>query len=220
MPEFHGPEQSEALQRAVEEGAKQQKMDQEEVLALQRRMEALDKFFADRVVARYKIEVQFGKGRSTWQHFAGALSLFLSGTKLNGGGDEKLYMCPGQGCKGVIFPNERLGASVVCRTCEMVWPEAELIGEKLFRLAPPDWAHVILEHFIRLEHNADIYLKFHRTDIRHQTMMEQARKTGRGEILNQARRNRGLHIYPLKNIIKDTKHGADLYKRILTFIKA
>jgi hypothetical protein len=220
MSEFHGPEQSEELHRRIESDAERAGMSQEEILALQRKMEALDRFFSDRIVARYKIEVQFGKGRSTWQHFAGALSLFLSGTKLNGGGDEKLYMCPGEGCRGVIFPKERMGASVLCRTCEMIWPEAKLIGEKLFRLTPADWAHVILDHFIRLEHNADIYIKFHRTDIRYQTAMEQARQSGRGEILNQARRNRGLHIYPLKNIIKDTKNGADLYGRILAFIKA
>jgi len=29
-----------------------------------------------------------------------------------------------------------------------------------------------------------------------------------------------VHIYPLKNIIVDTKHGSDLYGRIRAFINA
>jgi len=49
--------------------------------------------------------------------------------------------------------------------------------------------------------------------------MEMARSRG-GEAVNKARNNRGLHIYPLKNIIKDTSNGADMYKRILSFIKS
>ena len=48
-------------------------------------------------------------------------------------------------------------------------------------------------------------------------MMEMARARG-GEHIAKARVNRGLHIYPLKNIITDTKNGADLYKRFLAFI--
>jgi hypothetical protein len=33
-----------------------------------------------------------------------------------------------------------------------------------------------------------------------------------------AARLKGMHIYPLKNILKDTAHGADLTKRFLTFL--
>jgi hypothetical protein len=46
-----------------------------------------------------------------------------------------------------------------------------------------------------------------------------ARNRG-GEEIRKARKNRGLHIYPLKNIIKDTGNGAQLYERILAFITA
>jgi hypothetical protein len=49
--------------------------------------------------------------------------------------------------------------------------------------------------------------------------MEVAKGMG-GEALNEARAARGLHIYPLKNIIKDTSAGAQLYDRFLAFIKA
>lgn len=218
--EFFGPEQSEQLRKKVEESGVLEKMSEEELAALQSRMEEFDKAFGKRVSAKFKIEIQFGKNRSTWKPFAGALSLYLSGTTLNGGGDEKLYMCPRDDCNGIIFPDERLGAQVLCKTCGMMWPENNIIGEKLFNLAVPDWAHVILTHFRRLDHHADIYLKYHPTDIRYMTMMEIARQTKRGEIVDQARRNRGLSIYPLRNIVRDTAHGADMYKRFLGFVRA
>ena len=214
---FHGPEQSKELQEKVANTGIAGDMSPAEQEALTQQMTALDGLFGERLDASYKIEVQFGKDRSTWKPFPGALSLFLSGTKLHGGGDEKLYMCPGEGCNGVIFPKERLGATVVCRTCEMMWPETELIGELLLFLTPQNWAAVLCRMFARLEHKSDIYLKYHPTDIRYQSAMELARKTG-GDMVGQARRNRGLHIYPLKNIIKDTASGGDLYKRFVAFL--
>lgn len=218
MGEFFGPEASRELQQRIEEKGAQE-LTPAEAAAVQVQKEALDKFFATRVISKYKIEVEFGEGRSTWKHFPGVVSLYLSGSKLHGGGDEKLYLCPRDDCRGVIFPGERLGATVHCRKCQMMWPETEIVGEMFYRLAPNDWATVIHRFFVQLDHNADIYLKYHPTDIRYQTAMELARAQG-GEAVNKARNNRGLHIYPLKNIIKDTSQGADLYKRILVFIKA
>jgi len=218
MREFFGPEASRELQKRIEEkGATE--LTPEEAVLVKQQQERLDKFFAARIQATYKIEVEFGKGRSTWKHFPGTLSIYLSGTKLHGGGDEKLYLCPREDCGAVIYPNERLGAQVHCRKCGMMWPETELVGEIFYRLTPQNWAHVVHKFFMLLEHNCDLYLKYHPTDIRYQTAMEMARKRG-GEAVNKARNNRGLNIYPLKNIIKDTSNGADLYQRILAFINS
>lgn len=226
MADFHGPEQSEALQKKLAGGFEgdeyvspipPEELTEAEADAVKEKMAALDRFFGKRVVARYKIEMQFGKDRSTWKPFAGAMSLFLSGSKLHGGGDEKLYLCAREDCRGVIFPGERLGGSVMCRTCEMMWDENDLVGELLFKLTPQDWATVIHRMFVKLDHNADIYVKYHQTDIRYQAALEMARKRG-GEEINKARKNRGLHIYPLKNIIRDTSAGAQLYDRFLAFI--
>jgi hypothetical protein len=219
MSDFHGPEQSEKLYDALEKDQQFEvgELSEDESIAVRERMAALDRFFQKRVVARYKIEVQFGKGRSTWKPFAGAISLFLSGSMLHGGGDEKLYLCPREDCRGIIFPNERLGAQVMCRSCEMMWNENDLVGELLFKLVPRDWATVIHKLFVKLDHNADIYLKYHQTDIRYKAAMEVAKKRG-GEEIAKARKNRGLHIYPLKNIIRDTGAGAQLYDRFFAFI--
>jgi hypothetical protein len=223
MGEFHGAEQSAELREKLEEhrrkGTVPDAMSADEEHAVGEQMKAIDAFFAKRVDATYKIEIQFGKERSMMRPFAGALSLYLSGTKLNGGGDEKLYLCPKEGCKGIIYPKERLGAQVMCRECEMMWPENSLIGELFFRLTAQDWASVLLNYFQRLEHRADIYLKYHPTDIRAQTEAEIAGKK-KGELVNKARNSRGLHIYPLRNIIRDTSNGADLYGRFKAFITA
>ena len=238
MSDFHGPKQSAELQERLSGGFKEgkyippeeaQELSEEEQESLKKQMKAVDHFFRDgKVVAQYKIEVQFGKERSTWKPCAGAISLYLSGTKLNGGGDEKLYVCPRKECPGIVPPFKRFvqqakdgttTACVPCPECGTMWPENELVGEVLYRLTPNDWATVILKFFVRLDNNADIYVKYHPTDIRAQTMMEMARARG-GEAINKARSNRGLHIYPLKNIIKDTGTGAQLYDRILAFIKA
>jgi hypothetical protein len=200
----------------------------DEVQAIKTKIKALDKYFGNKVVAKYKLDVMFGKERSTWKPCAGAISIYTSGGKLNGGGDEKLYICPRPDCGGVIPPIRRFVketkegkavACVPCPACGVLWPEEELIGEILCRLTPQDWALAILRMFSKLEHNADIYLKYHPTDIRYQTAMEAARAQG-GEAINKARENRGMHIYPLKNIIKDTGAGAQLYDRILAFIRA
>ena len=226
MTDFHGPAESSNLyeshsQRDIE-------LSESEQQAVAEKLASLEKFFGNKINARYKIEVQFGKARSTWKPFHGALSLYLSGTKLNGGGDEKLYMCPGDGCSGIIMPIERFVeetpthkaiARVPCPKCQIMWPENVLVGELFFNLTAKNWAQAVLNMFVRLDHNADVYLKYHREDIRYQAALEVAKNTG-GEMLAKARTTRGLHIYPLKNIIKDTGAGAQLYDRFLAFINA
>ena len=218
MSEFYGPQESAKHldNKTVEVG-----LSESDAKALEERFKALEKLLREQVRAKYKIEVQFGKGRSSLshKHFPGLISIYLSGTKLNGGGDEKVYMCPSEGCKGLINPKHRLEGVVVCEKCNRAHDEQDLIGEKLFRLTPPNWAQAILNHFIMAEHNADVYSKVHPTDVRYQTMMEIARNRG-GEEIGKARKNRGLLLYPLRNIITDTKNGADLYKRFLAFVTA
>ena len=219
MTQFHGPEQSEKLRKAVEERMPT-KVSDDELEAISKKMSQFDELFDGRdLTATYKIELQFGKNRSAHNMtpFAGAMSLFLSGTKFDGGGDEKLYMCPKEGCTGVLFPNERISGTIMCRECEMMWDEKLVIGEKLLKLTPINWAHLLVRYYVLLDHRADIYVKYHPTDIRYKTALEMARDRG-GEELWKARGSRGLHIYPLINIIKDVSAGSTLYERFLAFI--
>jgi hypothetical protein len=112
-----------------------------------------------------------------------------------------------------------LGSSVVCRKCTMTWPETKLVGELFFVLTSQNWAKVLERWFLLVGSKADIYLKYHRDDIRTQAALEQERQKG-GDLLNKARNNRGMHIYPLHNIIRDTSNGANLQDRFLAFVRA
>jgi hypothetical protein len=65
--------------------------------------------------------------------------------------------------------------------------------------------------FHSLGGNADVYLKFHKTDVRYLALE-------RDKGPDVARRLKGLAIYPLRNILKDTAAGADLTSRFKAFI--
>lgn len=231
-----GPEQSLRRQQQIfdQEQAgtyRPEPLSEGELQAIEAQVKALDKLLKKEVRAKYKLEVQFGKDRTTVvKPFAGVMSCWLSGTKFHGGGDEKIFECPR--CGKWIFPDQIDQRTIqqagkapefcsisVCGHCGGIWRSEQTIGERFFKLTTQNWAHAILRMFRRLDMDADIYLKFHPDDIRYRTMMEMARDRG-GEEVAKARRNRGLHIYPLKNIIIDTQNGAELYGRIKAFITA
>lgn len=208
----------------------------EELEALQNKIKSMGLLLGQEVRATYKLEVQFGKGRTSGGlPFAGVMSAWLSGSKFHGGGDEKIFECPTPECGAWILPRQISQRTVVrkidgrdverfmslsfCGKCGQVHDSASTIGERFFKLTEQNWAHAILHMFRRLDLDSDIYLKYHPLDVRYQTMLEMARDRG-GEEIAKVRRNRGLHIYPLKNIIKDTKHGSELYGRIRAFINA
>jgi hypothetical protein len=78
---------------------------------------------------------------------------------------------------------------------------------------------VIAREYVRLGHDADIYLKSHPVDIRSKALLEQM-KERRGEELVSARGSRVPVMYPLNRLLKDLAAGADLEKRFLAFITA
>lgn len=242
MSEGFGPAQSLKRQRELYDREKNGEtivstMSDGEVRRLEEKIKALDALLKNRVRAKYKLEIHFGKNRSSkgirsTRPFAGAITYWLSGTKFHGGGDEKIYECPGPKCGALILPHQvragwRKGADgkeymtsmSICGHCGQVWESSETIGERFFVLTEQNWAYAILNLFMKVDMDADLYLKYHPTDVRYQTAMEMARNRG-GEEIAKARKNRGLHIYPLKNLIVDTKNGADLYGRIRAFINA
>lgn len=193
----------------------------EEKFELQKRMEAMDKLLADRKKAKYKIELFFGKARSMRQAVPGAISFWESGTKFHGGGDAKVYFCPGKllkknECQSIIPFAFNAYNFMVCPTCKETWKAGQVIGEVFGRHMMKQWAELIYLYFRRLDHNCDIYLKHSPDDIRSVAAREQERQQG-GELLHKARK-RALHIYPLANIIKDTAAGADLLGRFYAFL--
>lgn len=190
---------------------------------IRQKMAALDKLLATEQKAKYKIELMFGKARSVHNPTPGMLSFWESGTKLHGGGDTKMYMCPankfGGNCEAFI-PDVSTGYGfLVCPKCKKVWKGAQVDGEVVAVLPLRRWAEPLLKYFVRLDMNCDIYLKYAPEDVRTVAMLEQQRNMG-GEKLERVRAKRAVSIYPLKNIIKDTSNGADLLGRFQAYLLA
>lgn len=199
-------------------------LSEEEQDALRGRMAALDKLLADQGKAKWKIEVIFFHRRNLHSHSAGAISIWESGTKFHGGGDTKAYFCPGaelkvSECTGIIPDSANGYGFLVCPQCKQVWQGEQVYGEIFGRWNNRTWSEKLLQLFRRLDHNADFYLKYPKSDLRVAAHAEQQRQL-MGERLQRVRREREMYIYPLKNIIKDTSNGADLLGRIHAFLTA
>jgi len=197
---------------------------EEEKDILQKRMAAMDKLLAEKHRAKYKIEIMFSHKRSAREPQAGIVSFWESGSKLHGGGDTKVYLCPsereGRGrCLGIIGYDSQGYGHLVCPKCQQVWQGKQGIGEQRGRWPVQTWAGVLLRYFMQLENNADIYIKVPKYDIRKAAELEQ-QKQMMGDALNVVRRQKTVYVYPLKNIIKDTSNGADLYGRFKALLSA
>lgn len=196
----------------------------EELHTLKKRQEAFDKLLAENAKAKYKIEVLFAHTRRLHGLSAGALSIWESGTKLHGGGDTKMYWCPAKDlkvsdCTGIIPDASQGYGHLVCPKCMKVWKGEQVCGELLFKLEAPKWAQVLLKHYAALDHNADIYLKYPKHDLRVADTLEHAKRLD-GEQLAKVRTQRQQYIYPLARIIKDVQSGADLLTRFHAFLTA
>lgn len=194
----------------------------EELSVIEQKKEALRKIFnVDQVKAKYKIELNFGKDRSDSGHFPGSLIVLRSGSALGGGGDESMFFCPDNNCPGFIPPNlvSSMLRLAVCPRCERQWHQGLLADMQLFRLTHQNWATVITRFFLRLDSNADIYLKTHPIDLRTQTMKEQLKDMG-GMQMRAARSKRVRVIYSLPRILKDMVNGADPEQRFYQFLRA
>lgn len=195
---------------------------EEEKHEIKRRMAVLDKALADKKKAKYKIELMFVEKRSTWKPTRGVMSFWESGTKFHGGGDAKMYICPGKALKlsecDSFIPDSGNGyGHLLCPKCGKVWQGHQVYGEIIANNSPRNWATLILKYFAKLEHNADIYLKHAPDDIRSIAMVEQ-QKQHHGERLEKMRSRRAIHSYPLANIIVDAAAGADLLGRFYAFL--
>lgn len=167
--------------------------------------------------AAFKIEVTFGAGRTTKGPNLLGIQVWESGKRLNGGGDDLAFWCLSNdltqpaGCGGIITSQYIKGGIAYCPHCERGVNHDLLTNMKIGRIATKNLAETCEKLFRQLDSNADLYLKYHKTDIRY-AAMEQAKGVA------VARRLRGMHIYPLKNILKDTAFGASVTGRFLAFL--
>jgi hypothetical protein len=189
----------------------------EELHTLKMRMAVMDKLLAEKRRAKFKIEIMLGSQYRSGQHYPGALSLWLSGTKLHGGGDEKCFLCPG--CGALILPSGQGYGHGVCGKCGKTWKGSQLIGEIMLRLTTQHWVDVLYKWFRFLDFNADLYMKRPKLDLRVAASLEQARQLG-GEKLMATRKKMETVVYPLAHILKDTAAGASIPSRIRAFLEA
>lgn len=172
----------------------------------------------ENVVARFKIEVMFGKVR-TWMKCIGAIQIFESGAALHGGGDCKIYWCGYDDCGRHMPYSSKTAGAPFCEHCHRTLKSSELVGEKFFNCPVKQVAEMIALIFRDLESDADIYLKFHPTDIRRATLdyvgEDRAVQLGKA----RAGQQRPV-IYPLKNILKDCPDGVDLARKFQAFLEA
>lgn len=199
----------------------------EEAERFAKQASALAKLLQDKEVkARYKLEIMFGKQRSTASPTPGVLSFWASGAKLHGGGDDKLYLCPGSRlgknhCQALLLDSYNNSMGIVCPACGNIWKHEDVIGELFFNLPMRKWAEVIYRYYRLCEYNADIYLKHAREDIRSVSLAQTDKATWQGtKALANTRARRAKHIYPLRHIITDTSAGADLLSRFYAFLVA
>lgn len=190
----------------------------------------------EHLAAMYKIEIHFGKKRTMSGPNVCAVSAYESGRHLNGDGDEMMYICSerdrglmvgGQvtkdkdasiqkgndGCGAFISGKNLKGGLAMCGSCSRVIKAEALTNSVFFSLSNKQLASKITDWFRKLDSNCDIYVKFHPTDIRYLAMQK-------AHGLDKARMLRGLSIYPLANIIKDTTAGASLESRINAFLSS
>jgi len=185
---------------------------------------ALDALLDDKELAKYKIEIMFGKEFSPSKPSSGAVSFWESGSKFHGGGDTILHFCPGKrkginDCEGMIPDASHGFGFLVCPHCHRTWNGDDVWGQLLARLDGRGWAALVLKYYRKLEMRADIVIKYHPDSLRAAAFREQE-KQRMGSDLSKVRAKRAVAVYPLRNIIKDTSAGADLEGRFYAFIKA
>lgn len=169
------------------------------------------------LIAKHKIEVLFGPKRTTTGPNAVRIALWESGSKLHGGGDASLFFCKdgttenGEGCWSPITQDQVRGPIAYCKNCNLAINSDKLTIHKEGYITTKFLAAELVKLFRQLGSSADIYCKYNRDDIHYIAMARQHGDAKAAKLL-------GLHIYPLKNIVKDTMNGADLGKRFMAFL--
>lgn len=173
----------------------------------------------DNIKAGYKIEIMFGPKRTPQGPNAVCIQLWESGKRLDGDADDRMYWCrdvamdSNLGC-GKPIPSGAIHNDIaICPSCQMAIRADKLTGEQIHFITTQNLALKVEAVFHDLKDNADIYCKYDQSDIRYQAVL---REKG----FEKARWLRGMFIYPLKNIIKDTSAGSTIASRFRAFFSA
>lgn len=181
-----------------------------------------DIFRSDQGLAKFKIELMFTKEFSITKPVPGVISFWESGTKLHGGGDALIHFCPGKKlgtneCQSHIPDPAHGYGLLVCPACKTVWKGDQVYGQIIGRHTAQQWANLICTYFRRLEMRCDIVIKYHSSDIRNATVQRFNNDALQSVRSGQKRRK---SIYTLASLLKDMSAGAELYDRVLAFVRS
>ena len=178
------------------------------------------------VRAKYKIEIEFlgpdekgYPGRTSKGPNRVGVKIWESGKRFHGGGDELMFWCLSSikgvrgGCGGIMSADNIRNGVARCPHCENMMNMENMTDTRAAFFTNQSLAKELVPIFRSLGSDCDIYMKFHKTDI-HYIAMEKAHGP------EKAAKLKGMHIYPLKNILKDTASGADLGRRFLAFLNS
>lgn len=208
-------------------------------IMLQRKIEAENVKAAAELAkkAKYKIQIWFTSQRTSKKATAFTLSAWESGKRLHGGGDEMMFMCRRQRAAGKVTPKDVVAVGgtreatpvgcgglisgglaipngdIICPHCHTKH-KTEHIGDSIYYNMTMDRAsHMLGQWWYHLGGDADIYMKCRADDPRTRLM---AQTMG----FKKARQRKGLTIYPLAHIIKDTSAGQTLEGAFKAFLTA
>lgn len=169
------------------------------------------------VRAGYKIEIMFGPRRTPHGPNILLLQAFESGKHFHGGGDELMYWCQDVeervGCWGAISGAYIAGRTAYCPHCQRMINAERLTGQRFMRITTKKLATHVETIWRQLRCNADLYCKYNSDDVRYRACLDDLGP-------ERGHRLRGLFIYPLKNILKDTSTGTSIHKRFQAFLSA
>lgn len=164
--------------------------------------------------ARFKIEIAYQEERKHKAPSACSMTVWESGRRFHGGGDQSMFWCinakdPTQGCGGLI-PDSNIKVGVaLCPHCKRTVNQTLLPVTRVGIFSAPKLAQEIHRVFRHLGGDADIYLKFHKSDLRGLTRLK-----AEGSVKKE------LAIYTLSRIIQDSLGGGDLVKKFEDFLTA
>jgi hypothetical protein len=202
--------------------------------------EAVEKKQEQAETASYKIEVAFSWDRTERGPALALITIWESGRRLHGGGDEKMFWCGYQDCGKPVKSDAMMIDVGICPSCKRPLfrsmddkiltvqqakasriPYADMekrpcISEvKFAKLAVPRLADFLEKLWRDLDCDADLYVKFFRKKLKFEPGDKNA-----PDIMAKARMSRSYVVYTLKSILKDTSNGAVVRDRFESFLTA
>lgn len=186
--------------------------------------------------ADHKIQIVFRSNRSIHKPIEFNLTFWQSGHRLNGGGDEMMFVCKRipeapdvqntdidwdgeykvkpkkRGC-GKLIEGEWSAGWTLCPHCGTKHLSEWVVDSIYYKVDVNKAAQILASWMTKLRGDADIYAKYNPKDPRYLAMAS-------AQGARKARELKGLTVYEKKAILSDLSTGATLVGRMKAFITA